>query len=150
MAAALRAGSDLATAWGRQGVASIDGVPVPADVARRYPTAPELAPMVVAAARLAVVTGAPPAVVLERLALSLAAEAEVAGQRRAAFAGPRATARLLTWLPVFGLCLGVALGVDPVAVLLDGAAGTLLLALGLALTLLGRRWSSHLLAVAAR
>ena len=151
VAAALRAGAPPAVAWQRGwGVRSDEGVPRWDDLVARCDGDPSVAAAVRAAARLAGASGAPPAVVLDRLAGVLADEAEIAGQRRAAMAGPRATARLLAWLPVFGVVLGAAVGADPVGVLLDGRGGTtLLLAAGL-LTWTGRHWSRRLLDGAAR
>src|SRR5699024_11575968 len=70
--------------------------------------------------------------------------------RRSAMAAPRATARLLAWLPLAGLGLGVLLGVDPLVVFADGGLGTASLLLGLLLMLLGRRWSALLVGRAQR
>ena len=105
---------------------------------------------VVAAGRLAAELGSPLAPVLERVAVGLVAEAEAAGERSAALAGPRATARVVTGLPALGLALGVAVGADPVGVLLDAGAGTAALGLGVALVLLGRWWVAVLVRSAAR
>ena len=61
-----------------------------------------------------------------------------------------ATARVLAWLPALGLVLGLALGADPFAVLLDGSGGSALLAVGVLLTWAGRRWTGrHLRAATA-
>lgn len=151
VAAALRAGAPPAVAWQRGwAVRSDDGEPRWADLVDRCGGDASVAAAVRATARLAHTSGAPPAMVLDRLAAVLADEEEIAGQRRAAMAGPLATARLLAWLPLFGVLLGTALGADPMGVLLDGGLGTaLLLGAGL-LTWAGRRWSGRLLAVAAR
>lgn len=46
------------------------------------------------------------------------------GPTEASLAGPRATARVLLWLPAVGALLGVVLGVDPVATALGGGVGT--------------------------
>jgi tight adherence protein B len=148
VAAALRAGASPAEAWRRTwAVAAPDGVPAFADV-RRWCPDDRHAAAVVAGARLAARTGAPLAAVLERVGAALADDEAVEVQRRAALAGPRATVRLLTWLPVVGAVLGWSLGADPLGVLLDGGVGTaLLLAAGL-LTWTGRRWSGRLLRTA--
>lgn len=151
VAAALRAGAPPALAWQRGwGVRCDDGVPRWDELVARCGGDRSVAAAVRAAARLSGATGAPPAAVLDRLGGVLADEAEIAGQRRAAMAGPRATARLLTWLPAFGVVLGAAVGADPVGVLLDGRGGTLLLLGSVLLTWSGRRWSQRLLAAAAR
>lgn len=150
VAAALRAGAPVALAWQRGwGVQTDDGVPRWEDVLARCGGDPSVAAAVRAAARLSAATGAAPAAVLERLAAVVADEQEIAGQRAAAMAGPRATARLLAWLPVFGVVLGAAVGADPVGVLADGGGGTVLLLGSALLTWVGRRWSDRLLSGAA-
>lgn len=95
-------------------------------------------------------SGAPVAGVLERLAATLEAEQDAAALRDTALAGPRATVRLLNWLPFLGLALGIFMGVDPVAVLLGGPPGWALLAAGLGLVMAGRAWSARMIAAAAR
>lgn len=150
VAAALRAGAPPALAWQRGwGVRCEDGVPRWDELVARCDGDLSVAAAVRAAARLSGATGAPPAAVLDRLGGVLADEAEIAGQRRAAMAGPHATARLLAWLPAFGVALGAAVGADPVGVLLDGRGGTLLVLGSGLLTWSGRRWSHRLLADAA-
>ena len=149
VAGALRSGADPATAWERGlGVSTVGGVPSPADLVHRFPGDLASAAAVLAAARLAVEVGAAPAQVLDRVAATLTREAEAAGQRRAALAGPLATARVLAWLPALGLVLGATLGADPVAVLLGGGPGTALLVLGSVLTGIGRRWTARHVRVA--
>lgn len=151
VSAALRAGAPPALAWQRGwGVRSDDGLPRMDDLVERCGGDASVAVAVQAAARLAQRSGAPPAAVLDRLGAALDDEQEIAGQRRAAMAGPRATARLLAWLPLFGVALGAALGANPVGVLLDGRLGTVLLAAAGLLSWTGRRWSSQLLVAAER
>ncbi|MFJ2299309.1 hypothetical protein [Oerskovia paurometabola] len=101
---------------------------------------------VVAASRLAADVGAPLGEVLESIARALAAESEARADREASLAGPAATARVLLWLPLVGVLLGVALGVDPVATALGGGAGSAGLLAGAVLLLVGRRWSGRLVA----
>lgn len=150
VAAALRSGAAPALAWQRGwGVRSHEGVPEWEDVVERCEGDTSAAAAVVAAARLAAETGAPLAMVLDRVAAALAEESEMAGQRRAAFAGPKATARLLAWLPAFGVVLGFALGADPLSVLLDGRMGTALLVAAGALTGCGWWWGRRVLEGAA-
>lgn len=93
-------------------------------------------------------SGCPLADVLTRFAAQLEAEDDAEAARQTALAGPRATVRLLTWLPFLGLGLGMLLGVDPVAVLLGDPLGVAALAVGLALTAAGRIWSSRLVRTA--
>ncbi|KAE8762091.1 hypothetical protein GB883_21155 [Georgenia thermotolerans] len=97
-------------------------------------------PGALAACRLTHELGAPLAQVLERCAQGLTEAGHARAARAVALAGPRATARLLGWLPLVGLGLGVAVGADPLAVLLDGRLGTACLVAGMALVAAGRRW----------
>ncbi|MDR7082602.1 tight adherence protein B [Arthrobacter ginsengisoli] len=94
-------------------------------------------------------SGCPLADVLTRFAAQLEAEDDAEAARQTALAGPRATVRLLTWLPFLGLGLGVLLGVDPVETLLGTPWGVSALAAGLALTAAGRIWSARLVRAAA-
>jgi tight adherence protein B len=89
-------------------------------------------------------SGCPLADVLTRFGAQLAAEEDAEAARQTALAGPRATVRLLSWLPVLGLGLGVVLGVDPINILLGEPAGLAALAAGVALTAAGRIWSARL------
>ncbi|MET1064153.1 MAG: hypothetical protein ABWX85_04220 [Arthrobacter sp.] len=99
---------------------------------------------------VAEVTGSPLADVLARFAAQLEAEDDAEAARQTALAGPRATVRLLTWLPFLGLGLGMLLGVDPVEALLGTPWGVAALAAGLALTAAGRIWSARLVRAAER
>ncbi|MCD4852448.1 hypothetical protein LN996_16660 [Arthrobacter sp. AK01] len=94
-------------------------------------------------------SGCPLADLLTRFAAQLEAEEDAEAARQTALAGPKATVRLLSWLPVFGLVLGMALGVDPLGILLDNFLGVATFAAGLLLTVVGRVWSSRLVASAA-
>ncbi|NMH98684.1 type II secretion system F family protein [Pseudonocardia acidicola] len=66
-------------------------------------------------------------------------------QVRAQLAGPRATATVLTALPMLGLGLGHLLGADPLAVLRAGVLGQLLLITGVGLAAAGVLWTEHIL-----
>lgn len=98
---------------------------------------------------IAEASGCPLADVLTRLAAQLEAEDDAEAARQTALAGPKATVTLLTWLPLLGLGLGVALGVDPLAVLLGTPVGVAALAGGATLTVAGRIWSARLVRSAA-
>ena len=98
---------------------------------------------------IAEASGCPLADVLTRFAAQLEVEDDADAARQTALAGPKATVTLLTWLPLMGLGLGVALGVDPVAVLLGTPLGLAALAAGLVLTAAGRVWSARLVSAAA-
>ncbi|MCA4135057.1 hypothetical protein [Arthrobacter sp. M4] len=94
-------------------------------------------------------SGCPLANVLARFAAQLEAERDSEAARRTALAGPRATVKLLGWLPLMGLGLGTLLGVDPLGVLMGSPGGAAALAAGLVLTIAGRAWSSKLVRAAA-
>lgn len=156
VASLLRAGLPPADAWSRAlAVPVTDRVPSVAQLAGRaggtrrtrgrpaVPGPPLEA--VVAAARVADELGAPLAAVLDQVAGAIAAQAEAAADVDAALAGPRASARVLSWLPALGLALGAALGADPVGVLLDGGIGTAVGVLGVLLVAVGHAWSAALL-----
>ncbi|MGR0159306.1 type II secretion system F family protein [Paenarthrobacter nitroguajacolicus] len=98
---------------------------------------------------IAETSGCPLADLLTRFAAQLEAEEDAEAARQTALAGPKATVRLLSWLPVFGLGLGMALGVDPLGILLNNFLGVATFASGLLLTAAGRVWSSRLVASAA-
>ncbi|MBF0687048.1 MAG: type II secretion system F family protein [Cellulomonas sp.] len=157
MAAQVRAGVPPGAAWsGVLGTAVDRQVPdvdvvVAAidDGARAGPALRARARAVVAGAHVAAETGAPLADVLEHLADAVAADAEQAGELAAALAGPRATARVLTSLPVLGLLVGSAMGARPWQVLTDGGLGSALGVTGVALVLAGRAWVGVLLRRAA-
>lgn len=98
---------------------------------------------------IAEASGCPLADVLTRFAAQLEVEDDADAARQTALAGPKATVTLLTWLPLMGLGLGIALGVDPLAILLGTPLGLAALAAGIALTVAGRVWSAKLVAAAA-
>jgi len=93
-------------------------------------------------------SGAPTADVLERLAAGLRAEAGAATDARIALAAPKATAGVLSLLPVAGLGLGALLGVDTVHVLVWTPAGRACLILGATAWAAGRWWIRRLVASA--
>lgn len=95
-------------------------------------------------------SGAPLADVLDRYALQLEAGLDASAARDTALAGPKATVRLLAWLPVFGLVLGYLIGADPLTVLFGSPFGLAVLSLGLTLMAVGRLWSHRLVTNAAR
>lgn len=105
-------------------------------------------PGAIAACRLTHELGAPLAEVLQRCAEGLTEAGHARAARAVALAGPRATARLLGWLPVLGLVLGAGIGADPLRVLLGGGLGSACLLAGVALMVAGRRWVAALERVA--
>ncbi|MFL4476325.1 type II secretion system F family protein [Paeniglutamicibacter sp. MACA_103] len=80
---------------------------------------------------------------------TLAEEAETAADMhralQAALAGPRATSRLLTYLPGIGLGLGQLLGINPLAVLTTHSVGRVALVCGVCLWLGNRYWCARML-----
>ncbi|CAM5276201.1 type II secretion system F family protein [Streptomyces fumanus] len=90
--------------------------------------------------RVAVDQGAGLAAGLDRLEAALCAERDQRADLRAQLAGARATAAMLAGLPALGLLLGVALGADPLRVLLHSGAGLGCLLAGGALEGLGLWW----------
>lgn len=97
---------------------------------------------------IAEASGCPLADIFARYAAHLEAEDDAEAARQTALAGPKATVRLLSWLPVFGLVLGTVLGVDPLGILLGSPFGLAALAAGLILTVAGRMWSVRLVRAA--
>lgn len=98
---------------------------------------------------IAEASGCPLADVLARFAAQLEVEDDAEAARQTALAGPKATVSLLTWLPLMGLGLGIALGVDPLAILIGTPLGMAALAAGVGLTIAGRIWSARLVGATA-
>lgn len=96
------------------------------------------------ACRLTEDLGAPMADVLDRCATGLSEAAQARDARHIALAGPRATARLLAWLPLVGLALAAVMGASPLAVLTDGGWGSAAGVVGVALMVAARRWTAGL------
>jgi tight adherence protein B len=80
------------------------------------------------------------------LADSARAAEDVRVQLEAELAGPRATARTLSMLPLVGLGFGVMMGADPLGWLLSTGPGMGCLAAGIALTVLGAWWTGRIAA----
>lgn len=68
----------------------------------------------------------------------------------AGLAGPRATAAVLTGLPVAGIGLGQLIGAKPLAVLCSGGVGGALLVVGVVLACIGLLWSDRITGKALR
>ncbi|WP_304191573.1 type II secretion system F family protein [Rothia mucilaginosa] len=94
--------------------------------------------------RMSESAGAPLATSLERAAEHAEERIDALLGRQSALAAPRATGRILSWLPLLGLGLGVLMGSDPVGVLTGSILGALTGLLGLGLALAGRRWTAAL------
>jgi tight adherence protein B len=83
------------------------------------------------------------------LTLSLERHQDAADALAVAVAGPKASARLLQYLPLAGLGLGWVMGVNVFSVVSDAGLGTFALAVGLGLLLAGKAWTAALLRRAA-
>ncbi|MBT2532335.1 hypothetical protein J7E83_09390 [Arthrobacter sp. ISL-48] len=124
-------------------------ISAPAAFPRLNTTEPRIWFELAACFDIAEASGCPLADVLTRFAAQLEVEDDAEAARQTALAGPKATVSLLTWLPLMGLGLGIALGADPLAVLLGTPLGLAALAAGASLTVAGRVWSARLVSAAA-
>lgn len=84
-------------------------------------------------------SGAPAADTILRYAAARRDALDAERERRIAMAGPRATVRVLSWLPLIGLGLGLLIGVRPLE-LIAAPPGQLSIGSGIVLYVLGR-WS---------
>lgn len=93
--------------------------------------------------RVATEVGAPLGPTLRGFAEALRDAVDATDDVAVALAEPAGTARLMAWLPLGGVLLGFALGLDPVAGIAQplGAASV---AAGLALTITARLWTNRL------
>lgn len=103
-----------------------------------------------AAWTVAVDVGAPLAGSLRMIAGALREVGRLQRDARIALAGPRATAQLVTLLPVVAVGFGALLGFDTIRVLFATGPGLACLAMGALLLLAGRRWSAALVRRASR
>lgn len=87
---------------------------------------------------------------VRQLAATARASEDVRVEMEGQLAGPRATARLLSLLPLIGMGLGMMLGADPLGWLLSTGPGRLCLAAGALLTALGAWWTSRIAASVER
>ena len=161
MAAELRAGQPppralqhAAAAWTdlepAASAARLGGdVPEALRAAGRRPGAESLS-AVAAAWQVAQRSGAGLAAVLDRTAEALRVEDATRREVVAALGPPRATARLLALLPLFGLLLGTGIGADPWGFLVGTPVGVGCLAVGCGLGLAGLTWVERLADAAER
>jgi tight adherence protein B len=91
-------------------------------------------------------TGAPLAVVLERVSGAVQAAVDVDLEVAVEASPARATARLMAFLPVIGIVLGTTLGADPLGILFGTGLGVGCLILGLVLAGVGVWWIERLVA----
>ena len=100
---------------------------------------------VAAAWTVATAAGSPLAPTLHALAGSLRDTAQTSRDLQIALAGPRATAKLVTLLPVIGILFGAALGFDTFHTLLATPFGWACTVVGVGLMLVARCWNKRLL-----
>lgn len=103
-------------------------------------------PPAVAVCRMSHLTGAPTADVLDSCAHGVMEAAEASAARRVALAGPKASARMLSWLPLLGLGLGMVMGADPLGFLTGSMIGMGCLLVGLMFEVVGILWVRRLAA----
>lgn len=101
-------------------------------------------PVLAAAWSVAAESGAPLAASLRNLAVVLRDEAQLRRDVGAALAGPAASARLVTALPLIAVAFGATLGFDTVGVLVGNPIGIACLVLGAGLLWAGSRWNRRL------
>lgn len=90
-------------------------------------------------------TGAPLSRVLERLARYYENEIDLHQARNSAMSGPKATAAILSWLPMLGLGLGMLMGTNPLGILFGSVVGAFVALLGVGLAVCGSRWTHRLI-----
>ncbi|TQL77556.1 tight adherence protein B [Stackebrandtia endophytica] len=89
-------------------------------------------------------TGAPAADLLDRLVADLNVAARTESTLAANTAGIRASAGMLALLPLTGPIVGMAIGADPLSVLLETPIGLVCLAAAIAFQSVGLLWSSRI------
>jgi tight adherence protein B len=103
-----------------------------------------------AAWEVATEAGAPLAACLRELAASFRDLGQLHRDLQVALAGPAATARLVTALPVGGILVGALMGFDALHVLFLTVPGWLCLLTGAGLMFVAQRWNRRLVRSAAR
>lgn len=94
-------------------------------------------------------SGAPAAEMILRYAAAQRDALDAERERRIAMAGPRSTVRVLSWLPLIGVGLGMLIGVRPLE-LITGLPGQLSIGAGLLLYGVGRWWMRTMMLRAQR
>jgi tight adherence protein B len=94
---------------------------------------------------LAFQIGGPITLTLERLAEVFDRQQKNLSEIQLAFAGPQATARLVSWLPLAALALAQLVGMNPLGAITGSIAGLVSVLLGAGLLAVGQRWSKRLL-----
>lgn len=97
---------------------------------------------------LALETGAPLADAIETVSAHIREEGAIRERLDAQSAAPRTSQRLLTFLPLLGPVLALFIGADLVELYFVSALGTVSVAVGLGLTVLGGWWSRSMVLTA--
>jgi tight adherence protein B len=108
--------------------------------AQRYPELKNLA----ACWKVAAHSGSGMTTAVNRLIQGLRENEELRNTLDAELASPRATAKVLSSLPLIGLLMGIAMGADPIGWLFGNPRGIACLICGLAFSCLGIFWSRRL------
>ncbi|CAB4626928.1 unannotated protein [freshwater metagenome] len=108
--------------------------------AQRYPELKQLA----VCWKVAADSGSGMSAAVSRLIQSLRENEELRSTLDAELASPRATAKVLSGLPLIGLLMGIAMGADPIGWLLGNPLGIACLICGLGFSCLGMFWSRRL------
>lgn len=99
---------------------------------------------------VAIENGSAPGQLLGRLAEMLGSMALSMRQAEVAATGPRATIRLVLWLPAASLLMAQLAGIPAISVVLTTPVGWFLLLVGVGLLWAARRWLTHLVSAAQR
>lgn len=120
------------------------------DAARVDPSQHGLLTSIAACWEVAASTGSGLSGAIDRLAGAARRSEELRAQLEGELAAPRATGRLLAALPVAGLAIGIALGIDPLAWLTGSAIGWACLLSACGLIAAGLTWTARIAAAVER
>lgn len=120
------------------------------DASRAEPAQQALLSSIAACWEVAEMTGSGLSGAIERLASAARRSEEVRTQLEGELAAPRATSRLLAVLPLIGLAMGAALGIDPLGWLTGSPIGWACLLAAIALIALGMAWTGRIAASVER
>ena len=95
--------------------------------------------------QLAMTGGGSVAEAISSLGETFASTASHTREIELAFAGPRATSKLVAWLPVAGLALGQLFGLDPLGAVVTRPLALIALLLGAFLLVVGRLWARSII-----
>lgn len=95
--------------------------------------------------KLAIDCGASPVLAMGRLAQLVQNKLEVDSRVRLAMAGPKATARMVYWLPMAALLLGQLAGLGSIEVFFHQPISWVSLAIGSGLLIIGNLWTGRML-----